>query len=96
MRVRACVHKLLLRVGRKHPQALIYPLAVASHEARGQEGSATVEAQRGAGAVRILQAMRAHCDTLVEQALLVSTELIRKRPRRDGTRPSAKSIRPRP
>ena len=71
-RVRSCVHKLLLRVGAKHPQALIYPLAVASHEARGQEGrnntAASAEAQRGQGAVRILQAMRAHCDTLVEQA----------------------------
>ena len=27
--------------------------------------------------MRILHAMRAHCDALVEQALLVSTELIR-------------------
>lgn len=79
-RIRAVVHKLLLRVGRKHPQALIYPLAVASHEARVQEhagGGAGADEPRGQGAVRILQAMRSHCDTLVEQALLVSTELIR-------------------
>ena len=77
-RVRACVHKLLLRVGRRHPQALIYPLAVASHEARGLESaSGGSSLARGRGAVRILSAMRSHCDTLVEQALLVSTELIR-------------------
>ena len=75
-RVRSCVHKLLLRVGRRHPQALIYPLAVASHEARGFENAGGTAA-RGRGAVRILSAMRSHCDTLVEQALLVSTELIR-------------------
>jgi FKBP12-rapamycin complex-associated protein len=31
-RVSALVHALLLRVGAAHPQALIYPLAVAAHE----------------------------------------------------------------
>jgi FKBP12-rapamycin complex-associated protein len=82
-RVRSSVQKLLLRVGRKHPQALIYPLAVASHEASEMAAAAPPDAQedsftgRGQNAVRILSAMRAHCDTLVEQALLVSTELIR-------------------
>ena len=38
------------------------------------EGAGSFRA-RGAG--RILKAMRTHCDALVEQALLVSTELIR-------------------
>ena len=33
-RVRKAVQNLLLTVGRLHPQALIYPLAVASHESR--------------------------------------------------------------
>ena len=65
MRVRKCVHTLLLRVGRKHPQALIYPLAVASHEARSH-GAAT--SSRGRWAERILTTMRSHCDALVEQA----------------------------
>ena len=83
MRVRKSVHTLLLRVGKHHPQALIYPLAVASHEARsanalGEAGAGPADASsRGRWAERILQSMRAHCATLVEQALLVSNELIR-------------------
>ena len=68
MRVRKSVHALLLRVGRQHPQALIYPLAVASHEARNQNLAAS---SRGRWAERILQSMRAHCDALVEQAAVV-------------------------
>ena len=84
MRVRKSVHTLLLRVGKHHPQALIYPLAVASHEARSAnalgeaQGAFPADASsRGRWAERILQSMRAHCATLVEQALLVSNELIR-------------------
>ena len=48
-RLRACVQQLLLRVGRKHPQALIYPLAVASHEARGQQRQQQGERRRRHG-----------------------------------------------
>ena len=82
MRVRKSVHTLLLRVGRHHPQALIYPLAVASHEARHHESGTRppqgpAASSRGRWAERILHTMRGHCDTLVEQALLVSNELIR-------------------
>ena len=94
MRVRKSVHTLLLRVGKHHPQALIYPvtftvtlplhlplhlpqaliypLAVASHEARNHNhelGTGPADASsRGRWAERILQSMRAHCATLVEQA----------------------------
>ena len=76
--VRKSVHALLRRVGRQHPQALIYPLAVASHEARhAAPAENTPASTRGRWAESILQSMRPHCDTLVEQALLVSNELIR-------------------
>ncbi|KAL1523775.1 hypothetical protein AB1Y20_018699 [Prymnesium parvum] len=55
-------------------EALIYPLAVASHEARNHEHATS---SRGRWAEKILNSMRVHCDALVEQALLVSNELIR-------------------
>ena len=81
MRVRKSVHTLLLRVGKHHPQALIYPLAVASHEARNHDAGGrpadSDASSRGRWAERILQSMRGHCATLVDQALLVSNELIR-------------------
>lgn len=77
LRVRKSVHALLLRVGDRHPQALIYPLAVASHEARNQSDGSSAPSSRGRWAERILQEMREKNDTLVEQALLVSNELIR-------------------
>ena len=77
LRVRKSVHALLLRVCDRHPQALIYPLAVASHEARNRSDGSTAPSSRGRWAERILQEMREKNDTLVEQALLVSNELIR-------------------
>ena len=45
--------------------------------ASSKENGVGGTAERGHGATSILQAMRSHCDALVEQALLVSTELIR-------------------
>lgn len=60
--------QLLTDIGRIHPQALIYPLTVAS--------KATVEARRNS-ANKILKNMREHSATLVNQALMVSEELIR-------------------
>eukprot|EP01135_Chromosphaera_perkinsii_P003113 Nk52_evm2s236 gene=Nk52_evmTU2s236 len=66
--VRNLVHQLLIDVGQKHPQALIYPLTVASK-------SPNVSRQRQAES--ILEHMRQHNELLVEQAVLVSNELIR-------------------
>jgi len=67
-RVRKLIHHLLLRVGQAHPQALIYPLTVAakSHS----------QARRSA-AESIMQQMEQFAPRLVQQAKLVSDELIR-------------------
>nr|CAB3264065.1 serine/threonine-protein kinase mTOR-like [Phallusia mammillata] len=61
-------HQLLADIGKHHPQALIYPLAVASK-------SAIV--QRNQAANKILNKMCDHSNNLVQQAILVSEELIR-------------------
>lgn len=66
--VRRLVHDVLHRIGLKHPQALIYPLTVAS---KSQSQS------RKLAALSILRAMQKHSQTLVEQAETVSFELIR-------------------
>ena len=50
--VRKSVHALLRRVGRQHPQALIYPLAVASHEARAPPPPRTRRRRRAGGGPR--------------------------------------------
>jgi serine/threonine-protein kinase mTOR len=69
---RPLVHKLirhlLIDVGRQHPQALIYPLVVASK---------SVVREREAAANYVLSNMKEHSHTLVQQAVLVSDELIR-------------------
>ncbi|ODV85481.1 hypothetical protein CANARDRAFT_28273 [[Candida] arabinofermentans NRRL YB-2248] len=59
---------LLSDLGRAHPQALVYPLTVAIK-------SDSVSRQRAA--LTIIDKMRAHSSTLVDQADLVSNELIR-------------------
>jgi FKBP12-rapamycin complex-associated protein len=66
--VRRSVHTLLCRVAKAHPQGLVYPLTVASK-------SQSMPRQRAAQ--RVLAEMRKQCDRLVEQAALVSVELIR-------------------
>lgn len=62
------IHQLLADIGKSHPQALIYPLTVAS--------KSSTQARRRA-ATNILQLMRVHSPNLVKQAVLVSEELIR-------------------
>eukprot|EP00794_Sanderia_malayensis_P007416 gene7416-8236_t len=62
------IHQLLSDIGKHHPQALIYPLAVAS--------KSTSRARRDA-ADQILKNMCEHSQTLVQQAMMVSEELIR-------------------
>ncbi|CDK26792.1 unnamed protein product [Kuraishia capsulata CBS 1993] len=59
---------LLSDLGKAHPQALVYPLTVAIK-------SDSVSRQRAA--LTIIEKMRAHSSTLVDQAELVSNELIR-------------------
>ncbi|KAL3475819.1 armadillo-type protein [Aspergillus californicus] len=67
-RVRSSVHRLLAEVGKMHPQALVYPLTVAMK---------SNVARRSQSASNIMDSMRQHSAKLVEQADLVSHELIR-------------------
>jgi len=62
------IHDLLTNVGKEHPQALVYPLSVASKSQASTRASA---------ANSILDKMRKHYNSLVDAALLVSKELIR-------------------
>lgn len=66
--VRRMIQHILSDVGKIHPQALVYPLTVASKYP---------SAPRRRAALTIMDKMRDHSATLVEQALLVSQELIR-------------------
>ncbi|KAI9699935.1 MAG: phosphatidylinositol kinase- protein kinase tor1 [Bogoriella megaspora] len=67
-RVRQSIYNLLVEVGRAHPQALVYPLTVSmKSDVRNRSRSAT----------QIMDAMRQHSPKMVEQADLVSHELIR-------------------
>ncbi|KIM74515.1 hypothetical protein PILCRDRAFT_801024 [Piloderma croceum F 1598] len=66
--IRRNINSLLTEVGKHHPQALIYPLTVASK---------STSASCVSVAVAIMDRMREHSATLVEQALVISQELIR-------------------
>ncbi|KAI9000239.1 armadillo-type protein [Gaertneriomyces semiglobifer] len=66
--VRRLIHQLLSDVGKEHPQALVYSLTVASK---------SQSIPRKNAALAIIEKMRMHSAVLVEQALLVSQELIR-------------------
>ncbi|XP_032242839.2 serine/threonine-protein kinase mTOR [Nematostella vectensis] len=62
------IHQLLTDIGKHHPQALIYPLTVASKSASSARHNA---------ANQILKNMCEHSQQLVQQAVMVSEELIR-------------------
>ncbi|MCJ1320534.1 phosphatidylinositol kinase- protein kinase tor1 [Xylographa vitiligo] len=62
------IHRLLDDVGKAHPQALVYPLTVA------MKSNVT---RRSQSAAKIMQSLSKHSPKLVEQAELVSRELIR-------------------
>lgn len=66
--IQQLIVRLLHDIGRVHPQALIYPLTVASK---------SNVASRKAVAQGIMAMMREHSASVVDQAELVSTELIR-------------------
>jgi FKBP12-rapamycin complex-associated protein len=68
-RVRQSIHNLLADVGRAHPQALVYPLTVAMKSAPNT--------RRSRSAIQIMDSVRQHSAKLVEQADVVSHELIR-------------------
>jgi FKBP12-rapamycin complex-associated protein len=67
-RVRASIHKLINEVGRAHPQAMVFPLTVSMK---------SDVSRRSRSAAQLMDAMRQHSAVLVEQADLVSHELIR-------------------
>nr|CAD7572023.1 unnamed protein product [Timema californicum] len=68
MLVGQLIHHLLIDIGKHHPQALVYPLTVARKSASSARRSA---------ANKILNSMCEHSPVLVNQAYMVSDELIR-------------------
>ena len=66
--VRSVLHPLLVRLGEKHPQALMYPLSVLLKSPVNERKSA---------AESLMNSLRSHSSALVEEALMVSSELIR-------------------
>lgn len=66
--VRDLIQDLLTDIGREHPQALVYSLTVASKSQSPERSKATYT---------IMDRMKGHSRVLVEQALMVSQELIR-------------------
>ena len=68
-RVRSALQNLLLNVASAHPQALIYPMAVASNPAGGG-----LSGVRAAAATQIIHAMAATNRRLVDEATMVREE----------------------
>lgn len=66
--VRSVLHPLLIKLGEKHPQSMMYPLAVLVK-------SPVVE--RKYAAESLMTSLKSHSSELVEEALLVSNELLR-------------------
>ncbi|KAK8942075.1 Serine/threonine-protein kinase TOR [Platanthera guangdongensis] len=66
--VRELIQSLLVRIGKGHPQALMYPLLVACK---------SISVLRRAAAQEVVDIIRQHSGDLVDQAQLVSKELIR-------------------
>jgi serine/threonine-protein kinase mTOR len=66
--IRAVLHPLLTRLGEKHPQALMYPLSVLVK---------SPVAERKYSAESLMNSLKNHSSDLVEEALMVSSELIR-------------------
>ena len=66
--IRFLLHELLSKIGRSHPQALVYPLTVAS---KSQSDT------RRASSLHVLATIRQHSALLVSQAGTVSSELVR-------------------
>eukprot|EP01083_Nonionella_stella_P006217 18090_1 len=72
--IASLIQTLLIKVGNTHPQALVYALAVASKSMKTVQKSASSNKD----VIQfVLDKMREHSPLLVEQAFLVSQELIR-------------------
>ncbi len=65
---RKLLHSLIARLGSSHAQALVYPLSVAVKSPRPERREA---------AESLMFTLRSHSEKLIDQALLVSQELIR-------------------
>lgn len=65
---RRILHTILGEIGKRHPQSLVYPLTVASK---------SQNASRRAAALNLLDKLRSHSALLVDQAVLISQELVR-------------------
>ncbi|KAL3621059.1 hypothetical protein CASFOL_035971 [Castilleja foliolosa] len=66
--VRELIQSLLVQIGQRHPQALMYPLLVACK---------SISSLRKQSAQEVVDKVRQHSGVLVDEAQLVSTELIR-------------------
>jgi serine/threonine-protein kinase mTOR len=66
--IRSVLHPLLVRLGEKHAQALMYPLSVLLK---------SPVTERKTAAESLMNSLRSHSSALVEEALMVSSELIR-------------------
>lgn len=66
--IRAVLHPLLIRLGEKHPQALMYPLSVLLN---------SPVAERKSSAESLMKSLQSHSGALLEEAQMVSSELIR-------------------
>ncbi|KAJ6985134.1 hypothetical protein NC653_023190 [Populus alba x Populus x berolinensis] len=66
--LRELIQSLLVRIGQSHPQALMYPLLVACK---------SISNLRKAAAEEVVNKVRQHSGVLVDQAQLVSSELVR-------------------
>jgi FKBP12-rapamycin complex-associated protein len=74
------IYQLLVDLGRSHPQALIFPIMLASNSSNTSEldqGTTNQQTKRNIVAKKILQTLIDHSSILVEQAKLVNEELIR-------------------
>lgn len=66
--VRSVLHPLLVRLGTKHPQAMMYPLSVLLK---------SPVTDRKVAAESLMNSLKTHSNALIEEALMVSSELIR-------------------
>ena len=66
--IRNSIHTLLMRIGKQHPQALVYPLTVASQDK---------DVMRSDAARVIIRDIEKHSKSLIDQALLIAGELNR-------------------
>ncbi|KAL7500860.1 hypothetical protein ACHAWT_010361 [Skeletonema menzelii] len=66
--VRSVLHPLLVRLGTKHPQAMMYPLSVLLK---------SPVTDRKLAAESLMNSLKTHSNALIEESLMVSSELIR-------------------